>query len=285
MNDKQLHEMIDACRPGDDDLNQPEMAVLASHLAQNAQASELRQRIEQTDCRIIEAFQEVSVPSGLAERLLAGCDLAASCDLATSQGANGGLEASAVDAVKSVGNIEIVRRSGRRRFFALSMILSTAAAIALVAVSFWGPDEKSLAADEVLRLAMHFFIEQDSQPGVGQPLETAPAEFPAAEQEIYLPEATKWRQLKSLAGEGSMIAYDLTAPRARVRATLYVLRTSVTGLPNAVPNVPLKATRGCCLSAWKVGDLVYVLAVHGQESDYQAFLKSNGSQLASARLF
>ncbi len=262
MNNKQLCEMIDALRPGSDDLNQPEMAELASHLAQNDQARALRRRIEQTDHRIADAFHEVSVPSGLAERLLTGCEAATSkrdCSPAPAG---------------------VVRCGGRRPFVALGVALATAA-LALLAVGVFKSNDEPLTADVILDSALHFFVEKDVQHIIGQPLRSAPADFPIADRDIRVPPGTLWRRLDALAGNGAMIAYDLTTRRNPVRATLYVLRLSVTGLPgSASARRPDRLTLGSCVTAWQQDGLVYVLAVRGKVSDYQQFLKSSSGTLA-----
>ena len=65
-----LLESIDACRPGRDDVSDPELAPLAAALRDDPAAQELWRRSQQFDAAARAAFIDVPVPDGLTDRLL-----------------------------------------------------------------------------------------------------------------------------------------------------------------------------------------------------------------------
>src|SRR5688572_11232473 len=71
MVDRELLERIDACRPGSDDLHDPRLAPLADELAESPIKRDLYQRVQALDAVIGEAIDDVPLPAGLSERLLA----------------------------------------------------------------------------------------------------------------------------------------------------------------------------------------------------------------------
>ena len=71
MQDRHLLERIDACRPGSADLQEPELAPLAGEVAVAGEARELYERVGAWDRAIGEALEDVRVPGGLSDRLLA----------------------------------------------------------------------------------------------------------------------------------------------------------------------------------------------------------------------
>ena len=72
MENRKLHEMIDACRPGSEDVELPEMAPLADQIVADADLRSRYQRTQQLDARLVRAIDEIAVPAGLHERILAG---------------------------------------------------------------------------------------------------------------------------------------------------------------------------------------------------------------------
>ena len=71
------------------------------------------------------------------------------------------------------------------------------------------------------------------------------------------------------------MAYDL--PAINGRATLYVVRRTVPGLPSLPPSVPSHSTGGNSAAVWQQGDLLYVLVVQGDAATYSQYLdRSNG---------
>ncbi len=59
-----LHELLDACRPGSDDLAQPEMAAVRAELEANPTARRHAGRVEQFDRNVAAALHDVPLPEG-----------------------------------------------------------------------------------------------------------------------------------------------------------------------------------------------------------------------------
>jgi hypothetical protein len=94
-----------------------------------------------------------------------------------------------------------------------------------------------------------------------------PAEFPIS-GDLRPFSKIRWRRVKQFLG-GDAVAYDL--PAYSGKATLYVFRHSVTGLPSSPPNSPDQNTGGTLVAAWESGGLVYVLVVQGNDRDYAKY--------------
>ena len=70
MTDPKIRELLDACRPGSDDLDAAEMQPARDQLADDPRLAEGFARSQKLDARLSRVFREVPVPEGLADRLL-----------------------------------------------------------------------------------------------------------------------------------------------------------------------------------------------------------------------
>jgi hypothetical protein len=68
---RKIREAIDACRPGSDDLAAPEMQDVARQIDADPAARSLLEQTQREDKVIAQAFQQVGIPVGLEQRLLA----------------------------------------------------------------------------------------------------------------------------------------------------------------------------------------------------------------------
>src|SRR5262245_45448960 len=73
----QLREQLDACRPGKGDLALPELAAAAQALQRDPVAAKEFARSQQFDRQVAAALHDVTLPPGLADRLLAAVESAA----------------------------------------------------------------------------------------------------------------------------------------------------------------------------------------------------------------
>jgi hypothetical protein len=190
------------------------------------------------DACLTQAFRNVPVPDGLAERLLAGL------------------------AVKQP------RRS--RRWLLVGGGMLTAAATLFVAI--WlntpkpTPFSEELALDEAIRLFGAGF----DGPGHLLTQQPSPAAFPLSKLVVRVP-GERWQQLSDFLGCQSVV-YRLPGP-AGTHAALFVIANSGISASNVMPAAnPRAGTAGCCASAWQEGNLLYVLVVQGDDSAYRSYL-------------
>jgi hypothetical protein len=198
------------------------------------------------DACLGQAFRNVRVPEGLAERLLAG--------LATRQ-----------------------PRRSHRWLWAASGIL-TAAATLLIALWLNTPAEprfsETLALDEAIRL----FDEGLGQPANPEAKRATHPDFPFSQHVYRFPQAS-WRALDDFLG-GHGVVYDLPGP-AGTRAALYVVARDGIADFDTVPAITRALeTGGCCAVAWQEGGLLYVLVAQGNESTIRGYLIRPSSPLA-----
>ena len=80
----------------------------------------------------------------------------------------------------------------------------------------------------------------------------------------------RWQKVDSFLGCRA-VAFDMSTPGG-TRATLYVVKRSVSGLPTEPPLRPTLRTGGRSTAAWQSGPLLYVLVVEGEARGYKRLL-------------
>ena len=70
MDEKTIHRLIDACRPGSEDLADDAMEELNNELNTDAGIREIYQKTQANDDAIRTALHQVDVPDDLASRLM-----------------------------------------------------------------------------------------------------------------------------------------------------------------------------------------------------------------------
>jgi hypothetical protein len=197
------------------------------------------------DACLTQAFRDVAVPDGLAERLLAGL------------------------AVKQP-------RHSRRWLLVAGGIL-TAAASLLLALWLNGPGEERFSQQRALDEAIQSFCAGFQGPGNSLATRPAPAEYPLSQWVVRL-HGTSWRHLDGFAG-CSGVVYELPGS-AGTRAALYVVaRKGIEDL-DTVPTLDPFSTANCNAAAWQEGELLYVLVVQGDSSTYKSYLNLPRSPVA-----
>jgi hypothetical protein len=263
-----LLEALEACRPGSDDISDPALADLAAELARHPELEDVFGRLQKLDATLAGVFEDVPVPDGLANRLLARLAVAKLVDTAT--GAEGPSSAAgpAVEIVVSApATVPAADAKPRRPKLARRMwwlaAAGSAAACVVVAVSLLRsppPVQPMVYTPEpVLDDALALFREERA---VKWSEEVQPLrEFPLSSALVDA-RARRWRYVDDLLGTRG-VAYDLTH-EGGPRATLYVARRTVEGLPDKprLDSAP-KNSGGCCVWAWQQDGLVYALVVEG----------------------
>jgi len=160
-----------------------------------------------------------------------------------------------------------------RRWLAIAGGTLTAAAVlliaALVSVSKMSPRYDAPAVREI---AVKFFNDESPEPGHLLAEKSPPADYPISPAVARNPIARfpkmRWRRISGFL-DSNGVAYDLAGGG---RATLYVVKRSVAGLPEMPSPIPGLTTAGCSTSAWHSGGLLYVLVVRGGPRAYRSYL-------------
>lgn len=263
MVDERLIEAIECCRGKSEDLALEEMALLAERLRGDKKLAEQFQRLQQLDAKIADAFPDVPVPDGLAERLVAR--------LREEESAR---EKVATDKESSQPTLRRPNLRGpHRRTAWVAALLATAAAVLLVVRQDWfTAPEQPLTVGE-LRMAASDWYEPIQEKDDWRAL--PPPEGYAISPRVNL-RARRWTHFS---GAGDGIAYDLSPPGSRHGTYLLVVRSVVKGL---VPNPPRKPlwTQGRGIAEWQSGELAYVLVVEGPIHRYRKILDTGVGPLA-----
>jgi hypothetical protein len=274
MDHRKLQEMIEACRSGSNDIGLPEMSPLSDRIDGDPELHDRYERTQRLDARLAQAIDDVEVPAGLRERILARLD-------AEAPPANGAAGASEVilAPVANLANGVAAAPASRRRW--LRSIAAVAAGLLLLATgyAFW-PRHSVLTYDRLLNLSSQWHQQLRANP-IWQPL--APREairgFPLAE--AIGPGARHWADVSSLVGQAAC-AYDLTVAGGR-RATLFVIANDGQIAGSTPPLKPGSSTGGLMIGCWQSGAFVYVLVVEGDERAYRSLLDDAGPPLANFR--
>ena len=268
MDDPRLAEAIEACRPGSDDLSDPGLAFLAGHLAADPALREAFERLKRLDASLAEAFQDVPVPEGLAGQIAAR--LAAT--LGRQSTSVGEQHLGATAAPEPIAEVPKPRRRVSRRWLlAGAGSLAAVAASAAVALLVLWPEGEALTPAQVCQTAEDYFEGDWDQQGQFAAQVQPPDAYPAgADFDVRRFPQMRWRPVRDFLGHRGA-AYDLTPPGAR-RATLYVVKCTVPGLPTVPPLRPTRATGNRSVGAWQTGGLLHVLVVEGGRQTYRDFL-------------
>jgi hypothetical protein len=257
--DKRIIEGIEACRPGSDDVLSPELRDVAQRLEHDPEAQIAYQRVQKWDAAVAAAMDEVSVPAGLAERIL---DHLNAADSVPTSG-DVGLGTIAMDPVELDKRVpEGPRRWSHRQALAVGSSLAAALLLAAFVGIFWQPRSSS----PVEKIAEEWL----QQLGPWQNIQRAPHDFPVSGAVVASP--TAWQRVGNVAS-GRGMAYQLKNAQAGA-AMLFVVKLSVAGSPPAPPLSPQSTTGGKAIGYWQIGGLLYVLVVEGDERSYREFVNS-----------
>jgi hypothetical protein len=254
--DPRLVEAMEACRPGSDDLSEPALAFLAERLAADGELREAFDRLQRVDRAVAEAFRDVSVPDGLADRIAAR--LSAAGEAAPSS------SIVAAKRGKAVSRRWLVGAAGGAAAVAASIV---------VAIVVLRPVAPTLTASEVWDGAIVFFV-GDHDVGGDLAAETEPPDaYPPGEDfSVSRFPWMRWRRVGDFLGLQG-VAYDIGPPGGGPNATLYVVKGRVPGLGSAPPLKPSRTTRNCSVGAWQADGLLHVLVVEGPPRTYENFVR------------
>lgn len=275
--DERILEALEVCRPGSDDLSDPALMDLADHLSADPELKRLYERLRRVDGKLAAAFREVPVPEGLAQRITdrlaaARAEPAAMADVEETA------EAPAPPPVTEVAARP--RRVSRRRLLAAAGSLGTGAAV-LVAALIYMNTRKTYDVPTVLTEAVDFFGNESRESGHLLTDNDLPDDHPISRypisRDVRRVTGTRWREIDGFLGRKG-VAYDLPGRGDTVKATLYVVKLTVSDLKDTQPPVrPQRNTANCCTAAWQRGRLLYVLVVRGGRRAYEECLAQDGT--------
>jgi hypothetical protein len=123
----------------------------------------------------------------------------------------------------------------------------------------------------VMDEAIALFMSEAASPTTApcRSMDSAPDDYPFS-RDLYRDAGIRWRALDDFLGRGG-VAYDLPEVGSS-RATLYVVRCQIEGLPPVPPDGPVHNTGNCFTMAWQDGDLLYVLVYTGRSEYYQYYM-------------
>jgi hypothetical protein len=265
LRDPRLIEAMEACRPKSDDVSDPAMAPLVVQMAASSEVDALYERLQQIDSVVADAFRDVPVPAGLADRILARLAAAEAAgavqpEIAAAQPA--GAVVSAALCRQDVPAFSAVRPRGMRR--TLVAIVAAAIAASIVTAFVVRRDDRKPVGAEVCEAAVSFFS-ADAARGHGARIieRVPPHDFPLSAS-VKPQRDMRWREVPDFLGHEA-VAYDL-AGRDGAFATVYVFSPDRVKLRDG-QWCPTWQTGQQSSVAWREGQLVYVLVVQGGDPD------------------
>jgi hypothetical protein len=265
----ELREEIDACRPGSADLALPGLARLADAAQSNPEVAGEIARSQRFDGLLAEALDDVPIPAGLAERLLARAAsqrLQASVEaaLVSADPAATSATVSLAPATESADLAASPERPTRRRvlwrFAVAGSVALAMAAIALVVGPFvWGPAVPRVVSQQDLLAEAGVWMDQSAAGNVvwRKATEKAPEGF--AKPTAVVVKTQKWRSFRTGTGDAA-VAHDLSV--GNTRATLFVVATTARYPVGPLPFTTVPgATGGRQIAGWQSSTHLYVLVI------------------------
>lgn len=249
-----LRQRMDACRIGSDDLALPEMSDLSAALRIDAALREEWESRQRSERLIVAAMEDLPVPAGLADRILAA---ARACD-------GNRLAETTEQAVATVGdaNADVEVQSPTRQALLTRRHWSWIGGVALLLLAavvvqqtFFAPPTR-VTKEQLVDSAQSWFDAAVKRPG-GPQLGQAPIAFPQAAVRLA-PQA--WRSMPT-AEERSLVAFDLTRLQMGGPVFLFAAKTNKKYNVSSVPYTRLSATGGLEIGAWQQGDVLYVVVI------------------------
>ncbi|MGA2798145.1 MAG: hypothetical protein ABSE63_11225 [Thermoguttaceae bacterium] len=267
--DEQTWEALESCPLGDCDLADPAMAHLTAEMAANPQLQKILDRIEHLDGKIAAAFQDVSIPPGLIQRVLHRLSHARLGIPAIYQSnAKPDRPININDVEKAASSPSQGKRKVSRRRLLVAGGLLSAAGMLFIALWLNFHNVESYTEQTVIDEAIRFF-EADNTDGQTTLAEKSPPKAYPFSRAVIFSQGVCRREIRDFLGRAGT-AYDLPGRNGR-RATLYVIKQSAQGLGNEPQFRPF-TTGGLSASAWQEGGLLYVLVVQGEPNTYQNYL-------------
>ncbi len=263
---KAFKEAIDACRPGTDDANLPEMSALADVMQEDEQVRGWYDRTQQSDAAIGRVFRDVPVPDGLADRLVAAVQNA---DSEPGQEATSFVSEAAAEQDDLTAEASVAPSAPRHKRWKYAFAGIPVAAIVLVCLSLFLRGHPDVTREQISIDVNEWIDEVVVADDWNGDLSEAPLQHYPPDAAVRA-NAKQWRVAQTRYDSRATV-YDIS--RRGTSAYLFCISTKgkVIGLPNAPPMAPLRTTGGVTVGAWQRPGMVYVLVVDGDKRDYRSF--------------
>ena len=264
MTSKHLHELIDACRPGHEDADQPELSELARELKQDPNLQRLFERSQKLDEAIRTSFQAVTPPPGLAERLLAAIE-APAIEI--------GEAGPAIEETEP--QVELPRHASRRTVGIWAGVSSLVAAAAVITLWFqWTPPISLTSERDIAEIVDRWNADLDLDATSWQTIANVPAQSFPTWRHLNISGDDRWQWVS----KRRIACYDFANRDGTVR--LFVIKpTSPVALPTGPP-VGYPSPNGWHVGAWQANGRVYYLAVFAEGDSKGLYTRVVSSPLA-----
>jgi len=269
-----IYELIEALRPGIDDLDSETWTELRAALAEDPELQDRLRLVQQQDGVVRTAMHEVAVPADLAQRLLVRlAEQNARSDVLTAAP-----EPSATETVALPAG-EPAQEPMKARFSRRSLAYLAAGALVLVAVTvaIWprADRDESFASEEELRSLVQGLKNDprlrdakswaDSRDGMG--LKSHPLD-----KDIRV-SVKRWQKLSTKAAPSAAV-YELVRKDGKT-ARLFVVNTTQTYGLRGTPFARLSVSGAREAGAWHRGGMLYVLIAY-DDAQLTDFVQKSG---------
>jgi hypothetical protein len=269
--DRTIHELLEAFRPGVDNLAEENWSKLRESLAADAELQQRASALRQSDHVVRTAMHDVPVPAGLAERLLANLTAKPTDELLTSAPS---LFEQAI--VELPAQPVSASRVGRRTWGALTA-LATLAVVSTVIFLAWNARPHD-SGDGTIEQLVERVEAWEADPAFSENAnwKPLPDHVALASSPIQVDDLAS--TLQSVAGpvrrKGLLVAaYQLTNGRGQ-SARLYVAHTGKAFALGPTPSMPLPTLTGTRqAAAWQRGEYLYVVVTHSGEARPEDFVR------------
>ncbi|MBC8354868.1 MAG: hypothetical protein H8E66_23060 [Planctomycetes bacterium] len=266
MTSRHLNELMDVCRPGHNDVNQPELKELASKLSEDPTLRHLFARSQEVDAAIRTSFQAVAPPPGLAERLL---------DAIPVEEGEG-----VVELAEAESRVELAKRSSRRSFAMWgSFVVATSLVVAAILFSIPTSDSdlKLSSPSEIAETVGRW--NADLEDASWQSTETIPDDDFPTWQHLGVRSVTRWEWVS----KPPIACYDFKTETVTDTVRLFVMKPTKSSV--AMPTVPplgYPLPNGWYVGAWQGNDRVYFLAVRANRNSKSLYSRMIRSRIPHA---
>jgi hypothetical protein len=274
MDQHDLHRAIDACRPTYDDLQLEEMAALAGEVQRDQRVRQMYERSQRLDVALGAAFQDVPVPEGFAERLLAAVAAETAVEKSDSNQMVDRAVSSAsetpADTESAVSPAKSRARLSRRWLAVVGSVVAATAAMLLVGLLLLH-DTQAVGRENLAGQARDWTDQVILEDIWHLDITQAPTKRYPRNDSVRAA-AVRWRWIATQYSSKS-VCYAMTTTGTDEGFQFVVPTNKKFNVPATLPATPISTTGNRSVGACHHNGVLYVLVVTGDVQRYQMFLK------------